>query len=138
MNPLTLVLTLLLAAPVLAQPAQRPRYDPATADTVRGIVRSFEVQPSQYGTHYGVHLLLDAGTESLTVHMGPSWFLGNQDEQIDVGAEVEVVGSRVEIDGTTALIAREVHRGDAVLVLRDEAGYPVWRGWRRGNRPGRG
>jgi hypothetical protein len=45
---------------------------------------------------------------------------------------VEVKGSRVTVQGQPALIAAEVKKGDEVLKLRDEAGIPMWAGWRRG------
>lgn len=140
MKPLLLVLLLLVAAPVLAQPADRsgPRYDPATVETIEGTVRSVDLQPARYGSHTGVHLTVAVGDETVPVHLGPSWFLDNQDEQVDVGDEIVVVGSRVTLGGAPVVIAREVRRGDAVLVLRDDAGYPAWRGWRHGARGPRG
>ena len=142
MKLLSLVLTLLLVAPLaLAQPterANRPMYDPATVETLRGTVRSVEMQPSQNGPGYGVHLTLAVGDETVPVHLGPSWFIANQDYQLAQGDEVEIVGSRVTKGGAAFVIAREVRRGDLVLVLRDEAGLPAWRGWRHGQRGPRG
>jgi hypothetical protein len=44
---------------------------------------------------------------------------------------IEVKGSRVTFEGKPALIAAEVRKGDEVLKLRDEAGMPLWSGWRR-------
>jgi len=137
MRLLSLVLALLLTAPLaLAQPterAARPMYDPATVETLKGTVRSVEMQPSQHGPGYGVHLTLAVGNETVSVHLGPAWFVENQDQQLAQGDEVVVAGSRVTQDDAMFVIAREVRRGDAVLVLRDQSGQPAWRGW-RGNR----
>lgn len=130
-----LVLALLFVAPAWAQPgppAEGPRYDPSTVETLRGTVRSVAMHPDRRGTGYGVHLVVDADGEAVPVHLGPSWYLEGQDEQIGVGDAVVVVGSRVTLDREPIVIAREVQRGDAVLVLRDAAGRPAWRGWRRG------
>jgi hypothetical protein len=44
---------------------------------------------------------------------------------------VEVKGSRVTFEGKPAIIAAEVKKGDEVLKLRDENGFPMWSGWRR-------
>ena len=135
MKPLLLALALLLVAPASAQPgppADGPRYDPSTVETLRGTVRSVEMHPSRRGTGYGVHLVVDADGEAVAVHLGPSWYLENQDEQIDAGDAVVIVGSRVTLDREPIVIAREVQLGDAALVLRDDAGRPAWRGWRRG------
>jgi hypothetical protein len=141
MRSLPLVIALLMFAPLaLAQQAQRtdrPTYDPSTVEEIRGTVRSVEMQPSQNGPGYGVHLTLAVGDETVPVHLGPSWFIDNQDQHLAQGDEVEIVGSRVTRGGAAFVIAREVRRGDDVLVLRDTAGYPVWRGWRRSGR-GRG
>ena len=142
MRLLSLVLTLLLVAPLaLAQPAERAdrlMYDPATVETLRGTVRSVEMQPSQNGPGYGVHLTLAVGDESVPVHLGPSWFIENQEHQLAQGDEIEVVGSRVAQGAAAFVIAREVRQGELVLVLRDEAGLPAWRGRRHGQRGPRG
>ncbi|WP_421656575.1 hypothetical protein [Leptothermofonsia sp. ETS-13] len=44
---------------------------------------------------------------------------------------IEVRGSRITFDGQPILIAAEVKKGDQVLTWRDDAGIPVWAGWRR-------
>ncbi|MGB5634584.1 MAG: hypothetical protein WBM86_17630 [Waterburya sp.] len=36
-------------------------------------------------------------------------------------------GSRISIDGKPAIVAREIRKGDRILVLRDENGIPMWR-----------
>jgi len=42
-----------------------------------------------------------------------------------------VKGSRFTLGGKPAIIAAEVKKGDEVLKLRDDAGFPMWIGWRR-------
>lgn len=137
---------LVAAAPAFAQTgraqqgrgqANGPRYDPATVETVRGTIRSIDRHDAKRGNHQGVHLEMEAGDQTLVVHLGPSWFLDKQDLKPAVGDAVEVVGSRITYEGAPALIAREVKRGDTVLRLRDEAGLPVWRGERGGRRGSR-
>jgi hypothetical protein len=66
-----------------------------------------------------------------TVHLGPAWYLDNQEIKFSVGEEVEVVGSVVKYDDEDIIIAREITREDGVLVLRDKDGFPYWAGWRR-------
>jgi hypothetical protein len=44
---------------------------------------------------------------------------------------VEVKGSRVTFAGKPALIAAEVRKGNAVLTLRDDDGFPAWSAMRR-------
>ncbi len=63
--------------------------------------------------------------------MGPGWFIENQDIKIEPKDKVEVKGSRITFEGTPAIIAAEVKKGDDILILRDENGFPAWSGWRR-------
>jgi hypothetical protein len=89
------------------------------------------------GMHTGVHVQLRTETESVSVHLGPSWYIENQDSELEPKDSVEVRGSRVLVDGKPAIIAVEVKKGDQTLKLRDEAGTPYWAGWRRHGPAGR-
>jgi hypothetical protein len=83
------------------------------------------------GMSYGVHITVKTDKETISVHMGPGWFIENQDVKIEPKDKVEVKGSKVTFDGKPAIIAAEVKKGEEVLKLRDENGFPVWSGWRR-------
>jgi hypothetical protein len=111
-------------------------YDAKTVGTVKGEVTSIEYVTPMRGMSQGVHLRLKTDGEAVSIHLGPAWYIATQDVKIESGNQVEVKGSRVTIDGKPAIIAAEVRKGDDVLELRDEAGVPVWSGWRRrGARP---
>jgi len=69
--------------------------------------------------------------ETISVHLGPGFYIENQDIKLETKDKVEVKGSRITFGGKPAIIAMEVKKGDEVLKLRDEAGFPVWSGWRR-------
>ena len=43
---------------------------------------------------------------------------------------VTITGSKVTYEGNQVIIAKEVTKGDLVLKLRDDSGYPLWSGWR--------
>jgi hypothetical protein len=106
-------------------------YDPKTVDTVRGeVVKVDRITPMR-GMSGGVHLVLKTDKGDVSVHLGPQWYLENQDVKIEPKDTVEVTGSRVTVQGQPALIAAEVKKGDQVLKLRDTAGTPVWAGWRK-------
>ncbi|MEZ4699075.1 MAG: hypothetical protein R2834_01995 [Rhodothermales bacterium] len=109
-------------------------YDPSTVETLTGVVRAVEHVASESGPCVGVHLAVDVNGERLAVHLGPSWFIDNQDQTFAVGDDIVIVGARIVKDGMPAVIAATVKRGDQELKLRDDAGFPVWRGWRRGQR----
>jgi hypothetical protein len=84
----------------------------------------------------GTHLILQTETGTLEVHLGPTAFLesekiigsGSSDQPgpIAQGDTIEVVGSRMTIGGSRALIAREIRKGGQSWTLRDANGRPRW------------
>ena len=108
------------------------KYDPQTVATVKGIVETVEQMPPATGTSYGIHLDLKTDAETLSIQLGPAWFIEKQDIRIEAGDTIEVRGSKITYDGTPTIIAAEVKKGDKVLKLRDESGFPVWAGMRKG------
>jgi len=111
--------------------AYQRMYNPATVATVTGEVVSVQEAVPAKGMTPGIHLSVKTAEGELPVHLGPIWFMERLDTPIEVGDKVEVKGSRVTFDEKPALIAGEIKKGDTVLVLRNEAGVPVWAGWRR-------
>jgi len=106
-------------------------YDPKTAETIAGEVISVgRITPTK-GMSYGVHLIVKTDKETVSVHLGPGWYIENQDIKIEAKDKIEVKGSRITFQGKPAIIAAEVKKGDEVLALRNESGVPVWNGWRR-------
>jgi hypothetical protein len=106
-------------------------WNPATVETVRGEIVKVDRVPSPGGAGGGVHLDLKTATETIAVHLGPDWYVTRDRMALDPTDEIEVKGSRVTVDGKPAIIAGEVRKGSATLVLREADGAPVWRGGRR-------
>jgi hypothetical protein len=106
-------------------------YDANTVETVSGEVTAVEQMTPFKDMGNGVHLTLKTGTESISVHLGPAWYVERQDTEIAAGDKIEVKGSRITYEGKPAIIAAEIHKGDEVLMLRDANGIPAWAGWRR-------
>jgi hypothetical protein len=107
-------------------------FDANTVETVSGEVAKVEYATPMRGMSAGVHLLLKTAKGEVSVHLGPAWYLENQDVKLEPRDLVEVTGSRVTIGGKPTVIAASVTKGAEVLKLRDESGRPVWAGWRRG------
>ena len=106
-------------------------YDPKSLETISGEVTKVDrITPSQ-GMSGGIHMLVKTDKETVSVHLGPSWYLENQDVKIEPKDKVEVKGAKTTFAGKPAIIAAEVKKGDEVLKLRDDSGFPVWSGWRR-------
>jgi hypothetical protein len=106
-------------------------YDPKTVETLSGEVMAVERFTPMKGMGTGVHLTLRTEKETVSVHLGPLFYLENQDVKIAPKDRVEVKGARVTFAGKPAIIAAEVKKGDQVLKLRDENGFPAWAAWRR-------
>ena len=106
-------------------------YNPATVETVSGTVQSVDKVTPRKGMYYGIHLMVKSDKETISVDLGPGWYIERLDIKIEEGDKVEVKGSRVTISGKPAIIAAEIKKGDDTLVLRDGAGIPAWAGWRR-------
>lgn len=105
-------------------------YSPNMFETIYGDVVSVEKATSGRGMYYGVHLIVKTEEETLSVRLGPEWFMENQGITIMPGDKVEIKGHRISDRGKTAIIAAEVTKGDEILKLRDESGLPFWRGRR--------
>ncbi len=106
-------------------------YDPKTVETITGTVEKVDKITPSRGMSYGVHTTVKTDKETIDVHLGPGWYIENQDIKIMPGDKIEVKGSRVTYQGKPVIIAAEIKKGDEVLQLRDESGYPSWAGWRR-------
>jgi hypothetical protein len=110
-------------------------YDPATVETVRGVVERVEqVKGKGGGGGSGIHLLLKTDKEEIPVLLGPSWYVEKQSLALASQDQVEVRGSRISYEGKPAIVAAEVKKGEQVLELRDAAGIPLWRGQGRRGR----
>lgn len=109
--------------------AAKRMWNPATVETVSGEVVEVKRQPSARGKGDGVHLVLKTkDAPKLIVHLGPAFYVDEQALKIAAGDAVEVKGSRVKVKGESVLLAAEVKKGDATLVLRDANGVPKWGG----------
>jgi hypothetical protein len=135
---------LLIGAPlfVMGQPLGRGpgrggagrMYDPRTVETVAGEITAVEKIASTRGMSRGVHISLrtDKG-ETLSVHLGPEWYVERQACTLKQGDNVQVRGSRITVLGKPAIIAAEVTKDGQTLHLRNDNGVPAWAGgWRRG------
>lgn len=118
--------------------AQRPgavaplHYDTATVQTFTAHVLEVRTPPPGGRGSAGVQLLVQAGSDTLPVHLGPSWLLQRQGVVFAPGDVIDVTGSRVQIADAPAIVAAEVRKGDTTLRLRDHAGTPRWSPRRRG------
>lgn len=142
-----LIAFLFLAAAAMAQPGRGPGwggwgpgepygrlYNPATVETLSGEVTKVDRFTPGRGIGYGVHLMLKTASETIDVHLGPTWYVEQQGLTFAAGDKLKVTGSRITYRGKPAIIAGEVKKGDQVLKLRDAQGVPAWAGAGAGRR----
>jgi len=106
-------------------------YNPANSETLSGEVIGLEQTVPMKRMNQGIALVVKTEKETVTVHLGPSWYLERLDTKVVKGDRVEIKGVRTTFWGKPVIIAAEVKKGDNILVLRDASGVPVWAGWGR-------
>jgi hypothetical protein len=131
---------LLLVLPAWAQHGRHtPQghfYNVDTERTVDGTIREV-VFEQRYGERSRFLILVteEKGTGKVFhVELGPSWYFKHE---LHKGENVEVIGSYYEEDEISHVIARRLQAGNKTFRLRDDRGFPEWRGG-PGGRKGRG
>jgi hypothetical protein len=126
-----ILITAGMALSVLAQAQRGNRlYNPSTETTLQGSVTAVNTVTGRRGWN-GVHLTLQSAGQKYDVHVGPSAYVSAHGFTFAEADRVEVVGSKVDMNGTATLVAREIKKDGKVLSLRDKQGFPLWSGGRR-------
>lgn len=117
------------------KPMYSRHFDMNSMETVEGEVTEVTIQTGRNDTGTpGVHLVVRTGDNTrIPVHLGPVWYMEQQEYHFERGDRITVYGSRITFEDAPAIIAVRVNRGDMVLQLRNANGIPNWRGWRMGN-----
>jgi hypothetical protein len=112
------------AAPSESSSAGRPAsaFDPANEVTVTGTVERFEAHSE--GGLLGLHLLISASGNTVDAHLGRYFSKENQ-EALQAGEPVQIVGVNENAHGRTVLLARQVIFGGRVVTVRNERGFIV-------------
>jgi DNA/RNA endonuclease YhcR with UshA esterase domain len=101
-------------------------YDAKTVETITGKVLSVENTTPAKKRGYWVDLTLQTGNGTIAVQLGPDWYIHKQTPRIEVDDMITVTGSRVTIDGKSAVVAANITKGNQLLKLRDNNGVPFW------------
>ncbi len=107
------------------------KYDLTTETKLKGTVEEVKVLP---GPAEGVHLNVKNGTETVFVHVAPESFLKDMEVTFEKGDNVEVMGSKIKVDGQDEVLAREIIKNSNSLTLRDKKGMPIWSVWDPGKK----
>ena len=63
---------------------------------------------------------------AIEVHVAATKYVKNYEMVFAKGDKVQVLGSKVQFNGTDAIIAREITRGQDTFTFRDGNGKPLW------------
>jgi hypothetical protein len=96
-------------------------------ETLKGEVVAVEKYvPGRGGTVYGLKLTMKTESETVSVVLGPPWYIEAQQFQFEPKDRLEIKGSRMSVQGQPVIIAGEVTKGDKSLKLRNETESPLW------------
>jgi hypothetical protein len=101
-------------------------FDAKNLETFSGEVTTVGQLTPGYGMSDRVWLGLQTDKHMILVILGPTWFHKVQNFKIEPKDRLEVKGSMITGMEEPMFIAIEVKKGDQVLKLRDDSGYPVW------------
>lgn len=111
-------------------------FDPNTVGDVRGKAYGLSVPESG-----PVRFRLETGKEAYTVLASPKWYWKDLNADLPDGREVRVRGSKtLGEDSNLYIIAQRIRIGPSgrSMVLRDDDGFPRWKGPRTGGTGGPG
>ncbi|HOM08446.1 MAG TPA: hypothetical protein PLW40_12270 [Syntrophales bacterium] len=102
-----------------------PGYDRTAVVEMEGVALHVDMSPQRGGAS----LQMAAQGESVTVTLGPVWYLRRQDVDIKTGDQLTVKGAKTKTrEGKVYLAAAVIKnlRTGRILTLRDEDGRPLW------------
>jgi hypothetical protein len=111
--------------PQAGGPGRMPQYNKATETTVKGPIAEVKLVDTPSGVQ-GTHLLMKQGQQTIEVFAGPVPFFSDQKVTFLQGTPIEVIGSKMQIQGINAMLARQIKMGGKTIVVRDESGKPAW------------
>jgi hypothetical protein len=104
----------------------RSGFDAASAVSMTGVT-IIRVDTLKQGDSASLSAVLASGNDSVTAMIAPVSFLTSNSLTLAAGDVIDISGSRLMLGGKASLIATEIKKGEAKVVLRDKAtGAPAW------------
>jgi hypothetical protein len=102
-----------------------PKYEKSQEAKIKGVVDEVRVLPEGGA----VIVVKTGGDNTVLVRLAPDAFLKEMEISFEKGQSVEVLGAKLADAPAPEMLAREVTANNNTVVLRDDAGKPVWVGW---------
>ena len=104
-------------------------YNPKTVEKLDGKIESIEkVTAGRMDIPARVLLKLKTDKETVTVYLGPDWYLEKQEIKLSPGDYIQVRGSRITMDDKPVILPNEIIKNSKVAKFWDDQGRPSWRG----------
>lgn len=136
MKKIIFIMWVLFVYPPLHMPAQNSlkHFNLSTIKTLEGVVSKVSIQKG-YHHHDFLYLSLIPKKQSIPVQIevAPLWFVP---VPLKSGDRLTVVGARIKVDDQPLIIAQYLILNKKKISLRDDYGFPLWRGGKR--RAGKG
>lgn len=88
------------------------------------------------GMMQGLQLRLKTNEGEKIIHLGPSWYIQQQEFALKTGDKVNVEGRMVGEGKDSSIFAAKIQHNEDTLILRDDQGFPFWSGVRARGRMG--
>lgn len=107
-------------------------YHEDRAQMIRGVIKDMDMVTLKDQAAFSQLQLKTAEDQVVPVHLGPSWFMEENQHLMDlnVGREIEVKGSFETVAGKQVFVAAEIYndpRKEGMRLRRDD-GLPAWVG----------
>ena len=104
-------------------------YGESNVETFKGtVINVTTFNPDRYIKN-AVRFKLKIKNDTISVHIGPSWFLDYLKFSIKEGDKVIVKGSKVVYSDKPAVIASNIKTDNNEIELRNPQGFPLWSRW---------
>ncbi len=105
-------------------PTDGVQYRKDTESTMQGTISKVLRDSADRMPH--THVWLETKTGEFAVCLGPSAFVREFPVALRVGDPIQITGSKVTVERTDQVLARELQENRATIELRDEQGNPLW------------
>jgi hypothetical protein len=101
-------------------------YFSGTEVTLQGSVVELKKLVPQAHMMRGTQLIIKTDKGQKSIHLGPHWFIQQQDLNLKVGEQITVIGKSVGQGADEIIFASEIKTKQQTWSLRDREGIPHW------------
>ncbi len=102
------------------------KYDAKTEVTLSGTIEDVQSVPAKNGAPASEYLMLKTDSGHVRVGLAPSDYWSKNGFALAKGASIEVIGSKMQSNGSEVVLARVVKEGEKSVTLRNAEGAPAW------------